>query len=332
MSRVLFVDDEPAVLDALRRSLRRKSGEWEIAYLSSTAEAVAEQRRQPFDVVVADMHMPGMTGLDLIKELATVCDSTVAILLTGGADLEIAIAAINDAKVFRFYTKPWPAERLIAGITDALAMKNARVAAAPAPVSLEFRLGIATLNRLPNPVLVCERQGRVVFMNSRGAEQVGSGDGLSLSPEGVCRAGSETAELHRMIAAAVDGSHRAGPRALSVNRQSGRRPLSVVVSPLDIGPDCAPAAVLLVGDPDCRPLPPVQTVVRLFDLTDAEARLALIMAEGKRIEDAARHAGITLSSARTYLKRIFVKTGVTRQAELVRLILAAPTLLELSGE
>jgi DNA-binding CsgD family transcriptional regulator len=80
-----------------------------------------------------------------------------------------------------------------------------------------------------------------------------------------------------------------------------------------------------------QPLPSVETVARLFDLTDAEARLAVALSEGHRIEDAAEILGITVSSARTYLKRVFSKTEVTRQAELVRLILAAPVLLDLGG-
>jgi DNA-binding CsgD family transcriptional regulator len=75
----------------------------------------------------------------------------------------------------------------------------------------------------------------------------------------------------------------------------------------------------------------VETVSRLFDLTDAEARLAVALGEGHRLEDAADRMGITVSSARTYLKRVFSKTDVTRQAELVRLLLAAPVLLDLGS-
>jgi len=88
-------------------------------------------------------------------------------------------------------------------------------------------------------------------------------------------------------------------------------------------------AVLLVSDPEHQALPSAQTIGQLFELTEAEARLALALAEGHRVEDAAAGLGITTNSARTYLKRIFGKTGVGRQAELIRLIVAAPSLVDL---
>jgi DNA-binding NarL/FixJ family response regulator len=308
-----------------------------MVFHESPTEAVAAQKARPFDAAVVDMRMPVMTGLETIKALTACCPTTICMILTGTADLDTAIAAINETDVFRFYTKPCSATVLADGIEQAIAhgaTKAADAAAASGGVPPQAAaLGVATLNRLPTGVVVVDRRAHVLFMNSRGAEYMAGGHGFTLGPTGTCRASrpAETADLHRLIEATIDRADSAEARAISVSRTEDERPLSVIVAPLVASPGANPVAVLLVGDPDNQTLPSVETVTRLFELTDAEARLALALAEGQRIEEAAEVLGITLSSARTYLKRIFGKTGVTRQAELVRLVMAAPTLADLRG-
>jgi DNA-binding CsgD family transcriptional regulator len=182
-------------------------------------------------------------------------------------------------------------------------------------------------------VVVVDAESNILFMNSLGTEYLAGNDGLTMSPTGLCRASRpvETAELHRLVKMAVNAGGETVGHALAVTREKADRPLSVVIAPLPAEHHNGRVAVLLISDPERQTLPPVDTVAKLFDLTDAEARLALALSEGQRIEDAAEKLGITLNSARTYLKRIFSKTDVTRQAELVRLILAAPTLLNLGA-
>ncbi len=329
--RILFVDDEPHVLQALQRALRGQSSLWEMTFVTSPASAVAAQREKAFDVAVVDMRMPEMSGVELILALTALGPDTVSMILTGATDIHSAIAAINEASVFRYYAKPCAADVLAAGIAQALAQSAAR--AAPKPPSLEASVGLATLNRLPMGVVVVDGMAHVLFMNSPGAEYLAGSDGLSMSPNGLCRASRqhETAKLHNLIRLCVEAEEETLVRALSISRDDAERPLSVVVAPLPAEHANGRVAVLLINDPASQSLPSVDTVSKLFDLTEAEARLALALGEGQRIEDAAESLGITLNSARTYLKRIFSKTDVTRQAELVRLILAAPTLRELGA-
>jgi DNA-binding NarL/FixJ family response regulator len=300
----------------------------------SAGEAIAEHRQHPFDVVVADMLMPEMSGIDLIKRL-TEHSPLIPMVLTGSSDLRTAVAAINEANVFRFYTKPCLTSVLAQGIKRALSQAEVNSlrqlqTLLPSP---DAAFGVALLHRLPLGVVVVERTARILFMNSRGAEYVASNEGLTMGRGGVCRASwpAETAELHRLIAAVVDGGEKTPVRAISVSRENRERPLSIVVAPLTAVPEASLVAVLLISDPDRQSVPSPDIVSRLFDLTEAESRLALLLAEGQRIEEAAVNLGITLSSARTYLKHVFSKVGVTRQAELVRLVLAAPTLLDLGA-
>jgi DNA-binding NarL/FixJ family response regulator len=277
--------------------------------------------------------MPEMSGIELIKAVTALCAKTVPIVLTGSAELQTAVAAINEANVFRFYTKPCPATVLGEGIALALLHGDGDglKAAAGARPSTDAAFGVALLHRLPVGVVVVDHQSRVLFMNSRGAEYVAGNDGLCVGRSGICRATrpAETAELHGLVAAVVGGGEMAAVRAVALTRANKDRPLSVVVAPLIAAADSAPVAVLLVSDPERQSVPSVATVGKLFDLTEAEARLALALAAGQRIEEAAVSLGITLSSARTYLKHVFGKVGVSRQTELVRLVLAAPTLADL---
>ena len=141
----------------------------------------------------------------------------------------------------------------------------------------------------------------------------------------------ETAELHRLVKLVVDAGGETVAHALAVTREEADRPLSVVIAPLPAEHHSGRVAVLLISDPERQTLPSVDTVAKLFDLHRRRGAPGFDLSEGQRIEDAAEQLGITLNSARTYLKRIFSKTDVTRQAELVRLILAAPTLLNLGA-
>jgi len=104
--KVLFVDDEQAVLDSLRRGLCR-------TYDMTTArgpEMGLETVRKagPFAVVVSDLRMPGMDGVQFLKKVHEISPLTVGIMLTGYGDLTAAMDAVNEGHIFRFLTKPCP--------------------------------------------------------------------------------------------------------------------------------------------------------------------------------------------------------------------------------
>jgi len=102
---VLIVDDEPPVRKALRRVLRYEP--YNVVDMGNPLEALDYVQRHPVDLVISDHTMPHMTGLDLLRRIRLLKPSTVRILLTGNATLELAVKAINDGGIFRFVTKPW---------------------------------------------------------------------------------------------------------------------------------------------------------------------------------------------------------------------------------
>lgn len=108
--RILCVDDERNVLDGLARTLR---GFYSVETAVGGAPGVQILRTKgPFAVVISDLSMPEMTGIEFLARVRLIAPDTVRVLLTGHADLQAAISAVNDGNVFRFLTKPCPAEEL----------------------------------------------------------------------------------------------------------------------------------------------------------------------------------------------------------------------------
>lgn len=122
--------------------------------------------------------------------------------------------------------------------------------------------------------------------------------------------------LRRAIAAATDRSRRVAS-CLRARGASGAE-LEIDVVPLRE----AQGALLLVKPPPCRPRAP--RLARAYGLTPAESRLLLALSEGERLAAYAEQAGIALSTAKTHLRALFEKTGVNRQADLVRLAAGRP--------
>ncbi len=117
-ARVLCVDDEPAVLEGLSLTLRRN---FEVMTAPGGAAGL-ELLRQHSDVaaVMSDMRMPGMDGATFLGEVRALRPESVRMLLTGQADMESAIAAVNNGQIFRFLTKPCPPPSLIAAMDAAV--------------------------------------------------------------------------------------------------------------------------------------------------------------------------------------------------------------------
>ena len=320
-ARVLFVDDDVRVLEALRRSLHCQEPRWEMDFASSPDMAVEAFRARAPQVVVTDMKMPGLNGIEMITAMRQTGGAARYIVLTGTADLRTAIDAINQAEIFRFFTKPCPSALLVEGIEAALA--------AVEPVAGADSLADTALNKLPLAVLVVDSQARILFMNRPGGALCAAGDGIVIGRHKVCRASvpAETSRLHTLIQSAIERGE-GGVMTLSRAQAS---PLSVAVTALNGGGGATLQAALYISDPENHPIPNANAVMRLLGLTLAESRLAHALARGLSLDDAAVEAGITIGTARGYLKQIFAKTGKARQAELVRLILSLPVTLPNGG-
>jgi len=108
--RILFVDDEPLVLQGLQRMLRTMRGDWEMEFISSGPAALERMAISPFDAVVADMRMPGMDGVEFLNEVLRLYPQTVRLILSGHADEQMVLRSVGITH--QFLLKPCDQESL----------------------------------------------------------------------------------------------------------------------------------------------------------------------------------------------------------------------------
>jgi putative nucleotidyltransferase with HDIG domain len=122
MKRVLFVDDEPMVLDGLRRMLRGMRNEWEMEFAASGPEALKILDNKQFNVIVTDMRMPGMDGCQLLNLVKALHPQVVRIVLSGQSDKGTVLASIGP--IHQFLSKPCDAETLKSTVARVCSMRD----------------------------------------------------------------------------------------------------------------------------------------------------------------------------------------------------------------
>ncbi|GAB4338087.1 MAG: response regulator [Calditrichia bacterium] len=117
-SKILFVDDEENVLSGYKRALRKQ---FKIDTALGPEEGLRKFKENgPYAVVISDLKMPVMNGIEFLSRVKEIRPETVRIMLTGFADQQTAIDAVNEGHIFRFLTKPCPAEQLAKALEAAL--------------------------------------------------------------------------------------------------------------------------------------------------------------------------------------------------------------------
>ena len=140
--RVLFVDDEPSLLDGLRRSMRSMRHSWDMNFANSGADALALMAEQPVDVIVSDMRMPNIDGLELLTRVRDLYPETVRIVLSGQTEMQTALRSVSIAQAFLH--KPSEPDVIKDAIARALALSG----------ELEndaIRRMVAKVDALPSP-------------------------------------------------------------------------------------------------------------------------------------------------------------------------------------
>jgi HD-like signal output (HDOD) protein len=138
--RVIFVDDEPRVLEGLKRMLRPKRNEWQMTFVGSAAEALSALKKEPCEVVVTDMRMPGMNGAELLEIVQREYPDTIRLILSGQAETESVMKALGVSH--QFLSKPCDAEILQGTISRAFALRDLAG-------SEQVKTLVARINKLP---------------------------------------------------------------------------------------------------------------------------------------------------------------------------------------
>lgn len=181
-------------------------------------------------------------------------------------------------------------------------------------------------------IMLLDGECRLLFANSVAEAILKRGDGLTYR-HGQLRASQpvENEEIAKTVrAAAATGTRRGGDAGgIVVLRRKNGKPMTVLVCPrrseIDFGYRNA-SVMMFVSDPDADSGIDEKHAARLYGLSRAEAQLLKALLQGARLSDYADSAGITLNTAKGYLKQLFHKTGSGRQSDLLRLFFADPVL------
>jgi DNA-binding NtrC family response regulator len=132
--RILIVDDEPGILKALKRLLvltpcifNGETFRLQVDCCSCPEDALRAVRGTPYEMVISDFRMPGMDGVQLLKAVREIQPHAVRFILSGYADLQAQIGAINEAQISRFIGKPWNDYELVSAIAQGLAWRALQV-------------------------------------------------------------------------------------------------------------------------------------------------------------------------------------------------------------
>ena len=120
--RILFVDDEPMILQGIQHSLRGMRAEWEVSLANSGAEALETMAQAPFDVVITDMRMPGMDGAQLLDVVKVRFPRTVRIILSGQSDRETILRSVGPSH--QYLSKPCDLDELKQRLRRAFALRD----------------------------------------------------------------------------------------------------------------------------------------------------------------------------------------------------------------
>lgn len=194
-------------------------------------------------------------------------------------------------------------------------------------------LALAAPRRPGSGAILVDAEGRVILADAGAEELMRTRTDIALDNDTLHLGRSaDTIRLYRLIASCTsDNGAQARGGALKTTPPPDGMPLHIDVAPYcgqlrqcDLGAFVCPlpAAIILIDDPGRRQAAIVQTLQETFGLTPAESAFAIEILKGDGREAAAARLGISLSTARTHLSRIFEKTGVNRQAELVRILSA----------
>jgi DNA-binding CsgD family transcriptional regulator len=185
------------------------------------------------------------------------------------------------------------------------------------------------VNQLSVASIILDEQGRLLTTNAVGRALLDSGEGLGLRDGRLHIEGRDINKALQLALATIIKAQLRGEtsviKALRVPRPTGRSDLGLVIRPVPASQwsegQSSPSVAVFVSDPDLQESTSRQILGELFDLTPAEANLATQLARGLSLAQVSSAQGISQHTARAQLKSIFAKTGVSRQAELVRLVL-----------
>jgi CheY-like chemotaxis protein len=189
---ILCVDDEPSILRALRRVFIEEP--WEVLLAESGAEGLAILEERDVELVLSDFRMPGMNGVEFLKRVKELRPDPVRVLLTGYADTDVIVSALNEGEIYRYINKPWNETELLDVVKKALEHGRLRRENVALGARLDgegsalqaLQLARQLIEDLPLAIFGLDADGVLVLANARAREldpRELDLDGDALSPD-----------------------------------------------------------------------------------------------------------------------------------------------------
>lgn len=194
---VLFVDDEPNILSTLRRLCRRER--FQVLTATSGSEALEILAKTPAQVIISDFRMPEMTGVEFLAKAKLLVPDSIRIVLSGFADTQSVVEAINKGEIFRFLGKPWEDHELLATIhqsfehhdlrrhnrelQERLQAQNEQLEELVAERTRSLSFSQEVLEQLPVAVLGVSREGEIMVSNASFQASMTGGNGIDPGTE-----------------------------------------------------------------------------------------------------------------------------------------------------
>lgn len=196
-------------------------------------------------------------------------------------------------------------------------------------IETERALYAGAMANLAVGTIILDESARVLNSNAKAQQILAVGDGICLQDGYLKMAVSQTQQAFSLALDRMSvGRDESGPglvQALTIARSRGEGDLGMVMRPVPLREwsegKAVPSVVIYLSDPDERAEPPVEVIRQLYGFTPTEAHLALLLANGLTLDEAATELNVSRNTIRTHLRALFAKTGVGRQSQLVRLIL-----------
>lgn len=335
---ILCVEDE----DDLRGDIAEElaAADYHVLQASNGSEALALLERHRPDLVLCDITMPGLGGYDVLKamrEQGNMADVPF-IFLTALAERNDVLTG-KQAGADDYLVKPIDYEILLATISARLdqvarvqtgavqraeeawqeVLKSSRGRTVEALYKATF-----AFDRFLVGVVIVDEKGTVRLTNKEAERILGENDGLGIS-QGVLKGSvpKQNSKLYEGIERAFH--EEALDEIVSFPRLSGGRPYLVLIPGQRFSADETPdAVVLLIIDTEQRTKVSGDTLVRLYNLTPSETRVALMLIDGKRLDQIAEELDVAQTTVVFHLKNLFRKTDTNRQADLIRVLLSVP--------
>ena len=198
-------------------------------------------------------------------------------------------------------------------------------------IESERRIYATAVDRMLVGTLILDKTGTVIRSNRVAEDILAQKDGIHLSRDTLhADYRKEDHDLQQLMRQTLSGAHLSSPsvpEALAITRPSGRAKLGIVIRTIPLGEWSEgrhrPAVAVFIRDPERKSQASSELLRQLFGFTPAEATLALLLANGLTLDEAADELHIRKNTIRAHLRSIFTKTGVTRQTTLVRLLLSS---------